>query len=91
MQSVHDIRTDSAIATSGRGKCPKPKRADDRIERIVSKWEMFDVSFGVQTPRQFYHLRRQVDADRMCPAADSIGVRRQHLHFSNAQAFTHRA
>jgi hypothetical protein len=47
----------------------EPESADDRIERIIGKWEMFDVSFTkidarVQTTRQFYHLRRQVDPDR---------------------------
>jgi hypothetical protein len=47
---------------------PESESADNCIERIISKWEMFYVSFTkidgrVQSPRQFYHLRRQVDAD----------------------------
>jgi hypothetical protein len=47
---------------------PEPESADNCIERIIGKWETFYVSFtkidgGVQSPRQFYHLRRQVDAD----------------------------
>jgi hypothetical protein len=48
---------------------PEAESADNCIERIISKWETFYISFmkidcGVQSPRQFYHLRRQVDADR---------------------------
>ncbi len=47
----------------------EPESADNRIERIIRKWEMLYVSFTkidarVQSPRQFYHLRRQVDSDR---------------------------
>src|SRR5258705_4455305 len=47
----------------------EPESADNRIEPIIRKWEMLYVSFTkidarVQSPRQFYHLRRQVDSDR---------------------------
>jgi hypothetical protein len=41
----------------------EPESADNRIEGVISKGEMFYVSFtkldgGVQSPRQIYHLRR---------------------------------
>ena len=47
----------------------EPKSADNCIERIIGKWKTLYVSFTkidgrVQSPRQFYHLRRQVDSDR---------------------------
>src|SRR5437868_3514051 len=58
----------------------EPKGADNRIEGIISKWEMFYVSFTkfdsrVQSPRQFYHLQRQVDADRARATICSFGCK----------------
>jgi hypothetical protein len=46
----------------------EPERTDNRIERTIGKWEAFYVCFtkidgGVQSPSQFDHLRRQVDAN----------------------------
>jgi hypothetical protein len=54
--------------------------ADDCVKRMISKWEMFYVSFtkidgGVQSPRQFYHLRRQVDADWACAPICCFGCK----------------
>jgi hypothetical protein len=51
------------------GKMSEPESADNCIEGAIRKWEMFYVSLTkidarVQSPRQFYHLWRQVDADR---------------------------
>ena len=47
----------------------EPESADNCIERVIGKRETLYVSFTkidarVQSPRQFYHLRRQVDSDR---------------------------
>jgi len=50
------------------GKMADPESADDCVECIIRKWEMFYVSFtkidrGMQSARQRYHLRRQIDAN----------------------------
>jgi hypothetical protein len=50
------------------GKMSEPESADNRMEGIIRKREMFHVSFtklngGVQSPCQPYHLRRQVDTE----------------------------
>ena len=49
----------------------KPESADDCVKRMIRKWQMFYVSLtifdrGVQSLRQFYHPRRQINADRAC-------------------------
>jgi hypothetical protein len=59
---------------------PEPERTDNRIERMIGKWEAFYVSFakingGVQSPSQFDHLRRQVDAN--CTRATTCGFGRK--------------
>jgi len=56
----------------------EPESADNRIKRLIRKWEMFYVSFTkfdgrVQSPGQLYHLWRQVDADRACAAICGFG------------------
>lgn len=58
----------------------EPERTDNRVERIISKWKMLHVSFTkfdgrVQSPRQFYHLWRQVDADRAGTAICGFGCK----------------
>jgi hypothetical protein len=50
------------------GKMSEPESADNRVERMIGKRKAFYISFmkidgGVQSPRQFDHLRRQVDAN----------------------------
>src|SRR5206468_6965950 len=62
------------------GKMSKPESADDRVKRMIRKWEMFYVSFTVfdrrvQLLRQFYHLRRQINADRACAAICGFGCK----------------
>ena len=56
----------------------KPESADDRVKRMIGKWEMFYVRLekldrGVQSLRQFYHPRRQINADRACAAICGFG------------------
>lgn len=56
----------------------KPERAVDCVKPMIRKWEMFYVSFtifdrGVQSLRQFYHSRRQINADRVCAAICGFG------------------
>src|SRR5215467_6423748 len=58
----------------------EPESADNRIERIIREWEMLYISFmkidgRVQSSRQFYHLRRQVDADRVRATTRSFGCK----------------
>src|SRR5262249_52001099 len=54
-------------------KMPQPKSANDCVKRMIRKGEMFYVSLtifdrGVQSLRQFYHPRRQINTDRTCAA-----------------------
>lgn len=56
----------------------EPERADNRIKRMIGKWEMFYVCLAefdgrVQPPGQFYHIRRQVNADWTCAAICRLG------------------
>ena len=56
----------------------EPESADDCVKHVIRKWEMFYVSFskfdrGVQSLRQFYHPRRQVNADRARTAVRGFG------------------
>jgi len=58
----------------------KSESADDCVKRMIRKRQMFDVSFtkfdrGVQALRQFYHSRRQVNADRACTAVCGFGCK----------------
>src|SRR3982751_3639020 len=58
----------------------KPKSADDCVKRLIRKWEMFYVSLaifirGVQSLRQLYHPRRQIDTDRTCAAIRGFGCK----------------
>jgi hypothetical protein len=51
---------------------------DNRIERIIRKWETLYISLlkidgRVQSPRQFYHLWRQINADRARAATCGFG------------------
>ena len=59
---------------------PKPESADDCVKGMISKWEMFYVSLtifdrGMQSLRQFYHPRRQVNADRASAAICSFSCK----------------
>lgn len=56
----------------------KPESADDCIKRMIRKWEMFYISLtifdrGVHSPCQFYHPRRQINADGACAAICGFG------------------
>jgi hypothetical protein len=58
----------------------KPESADDCVERMIRKWKMLYVSLtifdaGVQALRQFYHPRRQINADRACAAFCGFGCK----------------
>ncbi len=56
----------------------KPESADDRIKRMIGKWQTFYVGFmvfnrGVQSLRQLYHPRRQINANRACASVCGFG------------------
>jgi hypothetical protein len=58
----------------------EPESADSRIEGVISKREMFDVSLTkldgwVELPRQLNHLRRQVDAEGAGAAICGFGCK----------------
>src|SRR3954462_14490590 len=58
----------------------KPESADDGVKRMIRKWQMFYVSLaifdrGIQSLRQFYHPRRQINADRACAAICGFGCK----------------
>jgi hypothetical protein len=62
------------------GKMSKSESADDGVKRMIGKWEMLYVSLaifdrGVQSLCQFYHPRRQINADRACTAIRSFGCK----------------
>src|SRR6516165_6384665 len=87
------VRTHSATASSGRGEMPKPESADDGVKRMIRKWQMFHVSFtkfdrGVQSLRQFYHPRRQVNADRAYTAVCGFGCKSARPARDIQQMFT---
>ena len=58
----------------------KSKSTDDCIKRLIGKWEMFYVTLtifdrGVQSLRQLYHPRRQINADRACATICGFGCK----------------
>jgi hypothetical protein len=58
----------------------KPESANDCAKRMIGKWETFYISLtifnrGVQSLRQFYHPRRQIDLDRVCAAICRFGCK----------------
>ena len=58
----------------------KSESADDCVKRMIRKWETFYVSLtifdrGVQSLCQFYHSRRQINADRACAPICSFGCK----------------
>ena len=58
----------------------KPESTDDCVERMIRKWEIFDVGFtvfdrGVEPLRQFDHPRRQINPDRARAAICSFGCK----------------
>ena len=62
------------------GKMSKPESADECVNRVIRKWEMFYVSFtkfdrGVQSLRQFDHPWGQINADRACAAVCGFGCK----------------
>jgi len=58
----------------------EPESADDRVKRMIRKWEMFYIPLtifdrGVQPLRQVYHLRRQINANGACAALCGFGCK----------------